>query len=820
MRRRRLLGSACFLSLLTLCEASLAQYSPPVQVGSIAGGISNAIALAVDDTAGELYLANGASNEVRVYNFNGSFLRSFNIGLPTAIIRQIEVATTPDGPVVGVLDSTDGIGIFSPTGTFRNITVPISGISGIATGRGSSTFAGKFLSARATSNSGVLFSAQNASFLGFQPGLSFTTSTLDVGPGDQIYALSASDSRITVYNAAGASLRTIGSAGNGADQMLFPADIAASSQGRVYVADTANNRVQIYDGNTAAHMGTLGGTTNDPISAGRAVAVSRTGRVFVSAGLAAGMVHQYFDPSEWSIPAVNSFNSSVFLSGRTLTLNTGFDLRVSNGMLDLHQGTLKLAGGSVRADTFVFAGSNMVVEKSDNASTIEGTLALLLVTPIDVKDHAQLNVTAQLTGAGIFTKTGGGTMSLLNGLVDYGGQVIVNAGTLRIEGGDTASSESLFPLTSNGSATLELSGSFARAVTANDASKVVAVGNVTLRGNNAGADTAFSGSSVLDLNGRTVSLISGGILAVGTNLGSRTDLRGGTLQLSNETAGTGGIVATLSAGENIDSNNLSSSISVAGTLSQNGNVIGPTNASRVLTIDGNMRGTGEFVGRVRWNSGSYNPDRRGSVDLTSSRFHTLHVASTASLAVDLGGTSQAVNYDYLFVRDALTLEGSLIIDADDGFAPLPGQEFRVLRWGTRTGTFQAIVNSTPFAGLSFIPTYEANSLLLRASATPGDANLDAKVNFDDLLILAQGYGLSGRNWLGANFNGDDLVAFDDLLLMAQNYGFGTLTGLSEMGIGNPQFQRDLALAFSLVPEPGALTFVAAVAMTAARRARR
>ncbi len=57
-------------------------------------------------------------------------------------------------------------------------------------------------------------------------------------------------------------------------------------------------------------------------------------------------------------------------------------------------------------------------------------------------------------------------------------------------------------------------------------------------------------------------------------------------------------------------------------------------------------------------------------------------------------------------------------------------------------------------------------------ALAGDANRDRVVNFDDLLILAQNYGTSGRRFSQGNFDysSDGLVGFDDLLLLAQRYG--------------------------------------------------
>ena len=56
---------------------------------------------------------------------------------------------------------------------------------------------------------------------------------------------------------------------------------------------------------------------------------------------------------------------------------------------------------------------------------------------------------------------------------------------------------------------------------------------------------------------------------------------------------------------------------------------------------------------------------------------------------------------------------------------------------------------------------------------PGDANNDGKVDFSDLLILAQNDGqTSGATVADGDFDGDGAVGFSDLLILAQNYGHG------------------------------------------------
>ena len=63
-----------------------------------------------------------------------------------------------------------------------------------------------------------------------------------------------------------------------------------------------------------------------------------------------------------------------------------------------------------------------------------------------------------------------------------------------------------------------------------------------------------------------------------------------------------------------------------------------------------------------------------------------------------------------------------------------------------------------------------NSLTL-AECFPGDTNMDNKVNFTDLLTLAQHYGLtSGQSCATGDFTDDGAVTFDDLLILAQHYG--------------------------------------------------
>lgn len=93
----------------------------------------------------------------------------------------------------------------------------------------------------------------------------------------------------------------------------------------------------------------------------------------------------------------------------------------------------------------------------------------------------------------------------------------------------------------------------------------------------------------------------------------------------------------------------------------------------------------------------------------------------------------------------------------------------------------------------------------------GDADLDGKVDFIDLLAVARAFGSVGT-WANGDFNGDDLVDFGDLLLLAKHYGFGAVD------VGS--FTDDWTLAQTVVPEPAVLLASVAMIPLLGRRARR
>jgi len=135
------------------------------------------------------------------------------------------------------------------------------------------------------------------------------------------------------------------------------------------------------------------------------------------------------------------------------------------------------------------------------------------------------------------------------------------------------------------------------------------------------------------------------------------------------------------------------------------------------------------------------------------------------------------------------------------------------RWrvvGLTTGAEHATMDQTWFANSVTgaeqpdridairIERYESwlNDQMALAMPAPGDADRDGDVDYDDLVMLAAGYGMmANAGWSAGNFDGDGDVDLVDLGIMAEHYGDGAPTGRS--------FFEDLK-SIDFIPEPACL----------------
>jgi hypothetical protein len=86
------------------------------------------------------------------------------------------------------------------------------------------------------------------------------------------------------------------------------------------------------------------------------------------------------------------------------------------------------------------------------------------------------------------------------------------------------------------------------------------------------------------------------------------------------------------------------------------------------------------------------------------------------------------------------------------------------------GDYRLTVNASDIANAAGVPA-SGSPIVLKFFSLAGDANHDRKVDFADLVILAQNYNLTGLNSSqgNVNYSADGAVDFADLVILAQQY---------------------------------------------------
>lgn len=237
------------------------------------------------------------------------------------------------------------------------------------------------------------------------------------------------------------------------------------------------------------------------------------------------------------------------------------------------------------------------------------------------------------------------------------------------------------------------------------------------------------------------------------------------------------------------------------TIDSGGVVAGTTvDTTHAYTIALGAGGPTAFnAGALNINAGSLVMAAGGSNTLRAS---ALTIASGATL--NLHNNSAIFDFGFVSpsnmgtIRDAI-LAGQIVGDVT-GTSRIGFADASTVFHGASSGTFagQSVSAST-------------NPVLMRHTLA-GDANLDGKVGFDDLVPLAMNWNTppgGPKVWISGDFNYDSFVNFPDLVLLAQNYGDSYVPSALELtNLGGAGFAADWALAQSLVPEPTSIAMIA------------
>jgi hypothetical protein len=89
-------------------------------------------------------------------------------------------------------------------------------------------------------------------------------------------------------------------------------------------------------------------------------------------------------------------------------------------------------------------------------------------------------------------------------------------------------------------------------------------------------------------------------------------------------------------------------------------------------------------------------------------------SSNAIYDAEIGGT-QRFSYDSLSVSGTANLNGTLTLSTLNGFIPSPNDTFKILKYGSRTGTFSTITGDSIGGGIRLYPEYRAKELVMYAT---------------------------------------------------------------------------------------------------------
>ncbi|MHB0977734.1 MAG: NHL repeat-containing protein, partial [Candidatus Aquicultorales bacterium] len=99
--------------------------------------------------------------------------------------------------------------------------------------------------------------------------------------GDLLYVTDIGDHNVKVFDVNGKLVRKFGGRGRNPGQFSFPNGVAASANGKIYVSDSNNARVQVFD-DQGRYLGTLGAQNGQRVfSLPRGLAIDPLGRLHV-----------------------------------------------------------------------------------------------------------------------------------------------------------------------------------------------------------------------------------------------------------------------------------------------------------------------------------------------------------------------------------------------------------------------------------------------------------------------------------------------------------------------------------------------------------
>lgn len=304
--------------------------------------------------------------------------------------------------------------------------------------------------------------------------------------------------------------------------------------------------------------------------------------------------------------------------------------------------------------------------------------------------------------AGQFNNQGTVTTSVGRLVINKTGAAHVNSGTMNATGADI--------LVQQGGG-----GSFthsAGTITVGSGRNFSATGGVyDWQGGTLAGAGGFTPSGGMTLSGSGARVLNGPTL----NLGATT-LSGGSLLLQSGALNFGGI-ATIGPAATLEmtGGTLTGALSVdvQGLLKMNGGVL---NAASVgLVPGGTLAGNGGTINAAIFNGGTVAVGASPGALTVNGNYAQ---GPTGVLNVELGGTTQGVDYDLLQVNGTASLGGTMNVTMFGGFTGAVGNVFDVITYSSRTGDF-ATINFPSGFGMTATPNTTFYQLAIGSLPAPG-----------------------------------------------------------------------------------------------------
>lgn len=339
------------------------------------------------------------------------------------------------------------------------------------------------------------------------------------------------------------------------------------------------------------------------------------------------------------------------VSGTTLTFSGGQGFTgatfTGSGTIQATGGTTTF-GGTITASRFVLAGGSLL-----GTATISG---LLEWTGGLIRGPNTLTIGAGSTL--LVSGSGDRTFDRGDGLSSNGGRVIENQGILRVEN------------------TGNLLGSEGAQIINRPTGHVDLRNNATLGYGGTGSQPAITNEGIFT---KTVGAGTSTIAVPFANTGTIA-VTSGTLAFTSTFTNTSGHLSLLN-GATVSF--ASAFESGTGVISGSGTIIAPQVNAGGVTTPGLPNGTLAITGN-------------------------LNLLSTSMLLLEIGGTSQGTNYDFVAVSGSATAGGMLVLTLTNSFLPNAGATFTVLTGGNLAGAFANVANGQRHFTTDGVTSFQVN----------------------------------------------------------------------------------------------------------------